>query len=180
MKKTINLFLAMLVLFQCTFLMPLVSLAESDKLKIPSDLAIPVSFSEPVTSNKISSGDSIPVVINKDIYVKDILAFKRGTDGVVYIDSSKKGGRWGSAGKIKITRGKLTDAFGTQHDVKISEKEKGDGKPSAKILPVIGAVVFLPLVLFGLRKGDQAVIPAGKIIYAFTKDTVKVDVSSNN
>lgn len=179
MKKIINLFLVMAVLFRCTFLMPLASFAESDKLKVPSDLSIPVSFAEPVTSNKVSSGDSIPVVINKDIYIGDVLVFKRGTDGVVYIDSSKKSGRWGSAGKIKITSGKLTDAFGNQHNVKISEKEKGDGKPSAKILPVIGAVVFLPLVLFGLRKGDQAVIPAGKIVYAFTKDTVKVSTINN-
>ena len=179
MKKTINLLLVMALLFRCIFLMPLVSFAESDKLKIPRLLSIPVSFQEPITSNNIASGDVITVVINKDIYVEDILVFKRGTDGVVFIDSSKKGGRWGSAGKIKITSGKLTDVFGTQHSVTISEREKGDSKPSAKILPAIGAVVFWPLLLVGLRKGDQAVIPAGKIVYAFTTDSVKVDTSKN-
>jgi hypothetical protein len=179
MKKTINLLLMMTLLFRCTFLMPLASFGESDKLNVPSLLSIPVSFAEPVNSNEIASGDVIPVVINKDIYVEDTLVFKRGTDGVVFIDSRKKGGRWGSAGKIKITKGKLTDVFGTQHDVKISENEKGDGKPSAKILPAIGAVVFWPLLLVGLRKGDQAVIPAGRIVYAFTTDSVKVDTSKN-
>lgn len=179
MKKIMNLLLLMTLLFRYALLTPLASLGESDKLKVPSSLSIPISFAEPVTSNKVASGDSIPVVINKDIYVEDTLVFKRGTDGVVFIDSRKKGGRWGSAGKIKITKGKLTDVFGTQHDVKISEREKGDGKPSAKILPAVGLVVFWPLLLFGLRKGEQAVIPAGKIIYAFTADSVKVDTSKN-
>jgi hypothetical protein len=179
MKKTLNLLLIVALLLPSTFLVPLASLAEHEKLKVPSDLSIPISFAEPVTSNKIASGDSIPVIINKDIYVEETLVFKRGTDGVVFVDSSKKSGRWGSAGKIKITSGKLTDVFGTQHDVKISEKEKGDGKPSAKILPVVGLVVFWPLILFGLKKGDQAVIPAGKIAYAFTKDSVRVDTSKN-
>jgi|GEM_PF-2541160 len=179
MKKTINLLLVMALLLPSTFSTPLASFAESEKLKVPSNLSIPISFAEPVTSNKISSGDALPVVVNKDIYVEETLVFKRGTDGVVFVDSSKKGGRWGSAGKIKITNGKLTDVFGTQHDVKISEKEKGDGKPSAKILPAVGLVVFWPLILFGLKKGDQAVIPAGKIVYAFTKDSVRVDASKN-
>lgn len=198
MKKTINILLVMAALFRCIFLMPLASFseadeskipiassAEADKVMIPSLLAIPVIFQEPVTSNEIALDDIIPVVINEDIYVSDTLVFKKGTDGVVFIESRKKSNRWGSTGKIKIIKGKLTDVFGVQHDVKISENEKGDTKPSAKILPVVGLVVFWPLRLLGLKKGEQGIIPAGKVVYALTTadsittDSLKADISKN-
>jgi len=179
MKRIISLVFIIALLLRCSALTPLASFAEENELNIPSLLSIPVIFKYPVTSSQISTGDVIPISINEDVFVEKTLVFKKGTDGVIFIDAAKKGRSWGRGGKIEITNGKLTDAFGNEHVVKISTQAHGDSAASGKILPVVGVLVFWPLAFFGFKKGDDAVIPAGKIVYAFTTEPAIVKVSSN-
>ncbi len=142
--------------------------AKAGELDIPSQLAIQVVFAQPVTSKQIKAGDNIPVTINQDVEVEDTLVFKRGAQGVVFVDSSKTGRSFGRGGSIEITSGKLTDVYGNEHYVKISEHAQGVDKSTGKILPAVSLVVAWPLALFGFKKGEEAMIPAGKMVYAYT------------
>ncbi len=180
MRKITSLVFIFVLLLRCSFLAPLASYAEENELNIPSLLSIPVIFKYPVTSSQISTGDVLPISINEDVYVEKTLVFKKGTDGVIFIDNAKKGRSWGRGGKIEITNGKLKDVFGNDHVVKISTQAKGDSAASGKILPIVSLVVFWPLAFFGFKKGDEAVIPAGKIVYAFTTEPSTGKVSSAN
>lgn len=177
MNKSIRILFVAILIFRFTFLPPLACYSAGDELNIPSLLSIPVIFKYPVTSNQIKAGDVIQIAVNEDVYIDKTLIFKKSTDGVVFIESSKNGRSWGRGGKIEITSGRITDVFGNEHTVKISTQAQGDSKASGKILPIVSLVVFWPLAFFGFKKGDEAVIPAGKLVYAFTTSPLSVNLS---
>ena len=168
MKKIGTLLIGFILILRFIFLTPLACYSVENELTIPTDLSIPLVFKYPVTSSQISTGDNIQIAVNDDVYVDKTLIFKKGTEGVVFVDSSKKGRSWGRGGKIEITSGRITDVFGNEHSVKLSARAKGDSKSSGKILPIVSLVILWPLAFFGFKDGDDAVIPAGKLIYAFT------------
>lgn len=177
MKKIIKISIAIILIINFAFLIPLTSYSAENELTVPTDLSIPVIFKYPVTSNQIAAGDTIQVTINEDVYVDKTLVFKKGTDSVVFVDSSKKGRGWGRGGKIDISSGRITDVFGNGHSVKLSARAQGDSKASGKILPIVSLVVLWPLAFVGFKKGEEAVIPAGKLVYAFITSPTVVKVS---
>lgn len=177
MNKYTRIIFSSILIFRFAFLPILPCFSASNELNIPSLLSVPVIFKYPVTSNQIKTGDVIPVSVNEDVYVDQTLIFKKGTDGVAFIENSKNGRSWGRGGKIEITSGRINDVFGNEHTVKISTQAQGDSKASGKILPIVSLVVCWPLAFFGFKKGDEAVIPAGKLVYAFTTSPLSVNIS---
>ena len=177
MNKNIRILFASILIFRFAFVPLMPCYSATDELTIPSLLSVPVIFKYPVTSNQIKAGDIIPIAVNEDVYIDQTLIFKKGTDGVAFIESSKNGRSWGRGGKIEISSGRINDMFGNEHTVKISTQAQGDSKASGKILPIVSLVVFWPLAFFGFKKGDEAVIPAGKLVYAFTTSPLSVNVS---
>jgi hypothetical protein len=148
------------------------------EITIPSTVAIPVVFKYPVTSDQLRTGDIVPIGLNEDVYIDNILVFKKGTDGALFVDKAKGNGAFGRGGSINISGGKITDVFGNEHTIKVSGNSKGDGSAAGVVLPILSLAILWPLAFFAFKKGKDAVIPAGKLLYAYTTSPEVIKVKS--
>jgi len=146
----------------------------NNKITINSGTLIPVIFAYPVNSQSVSKGDMLPITVDKDILVNDILVFKKGSQGIAFIEEVKHARAWGRPGMIQIQTGKLADVFGNEHTINLSYQAKGNSSKAAIILPIVAMIIVWPLVFFAFRKGEEISIPAGKIFNAFTTTPVIV------
>ncbi len=160
-KKSLVL-VSIFVLLQSTTFSPVFA------VDIPSGVNIPVTFKYPVESSQINAGDSLAIVIDEDVKVGRSVVFKRGTEGVAFVQKAKGGRAWGRAGYIKIASAQLKDIYGNKHNCSLSVNRQGDGKSSAIILPIVGALIFWPLLFFGFKHGDSITITPGTLFNAFT------------
>ena len=136
--------------------------------EIPRGTVVPVSFVTNVNSDRLYSGDVIPLVITEDVLVDNVLVFQKDARGTAEIEKIIRSGSHGRAGLIDIRSARIRDAFGNTHNVQLNIMVKGESKrPSAIALSVLG--VLLILVPFGIwREGDPAYVSASQIYNAVT------------
>jgi hypothetical protein len=133
-----------------------------------TELRIPLVFTYPYSGSQLRRGDTIQVAVAQNVYYGDTLLFKKGTEAYLDIKSAKGNRVYGRGGKIQIESGEVTDAFGRVHTLNLTSRTKGGSMLGPKIMPVL-AYFYPPMALFsfyGLRKGDDAMIPAGKVLFA--------------
>ena len=171
MSRLLCSFLATLLLVQTSFIP-----AFADKLKIPSETSIPVTFKHQVVSDQIELGDSLNMVIDKDVTINGVVVFEAGSEGISYVEKSKQGRYWGRGGLVEIKSAQFTDVAGNKHNCKIAVKRKGSSKTTGIVMPVVGALIFLPLMLFGFRKGENVTINPGVIFDAFTTRSKTIEI----
>jgi hypothetical protein len=181
MRKVINLVLTIII---CTQIIGFKAQAEAK-----NEFVIPVRFLEDVDGSGIEDGNAIPLEITEDTYVNGKLLFKQGGAGYAEVSSIKHAGFLGRGGKITIRTGRLIDINGKSHNITLSAKANGDERLSAVsgtfiasglgyeiakeglisgsasgILVGLG-VGFIPVAFF-LRKGNEARLSSGKIMFA--------------
>jgi len=156
---------------------PVSSMNQPKEISLNSGLTIPIVFTNQVNSKNVRKGDTLPIIINQDVVIDGIVIFKKGSQGVAFIEDSKTARTFGRPGSIDIETGKLTDVYGNEHTVGLSSHSVGNSCTSAIILPIISAVILWPLVFFAFKKGDEVSIPAGKIFNAFitAPETIKIN-----
>ncbi|MEY3370442.1 MAG: hypothetical protein RLZZ361_1112 [Cyanobacteriota bacterium] len=181
MKRIINIALLIIILVQI--------LAPQVKAEYRNDLLIPVRFLVDIDGKGIEKGNAIPLEITQDIYMDGKLLFKQGGAGYAEIAEIKHAGFLGRGGKILIRSGKLTDIRGQTHNITLSANAIGDRKLSSVSGTLIGGglgyeiakeglisgtasgvliglgVGVIPLAYF-LRKGQEAKLSCGKIMFA--------------
>jgi len=136
--------------------------------EIPRGTVIPVSFVTSANSDRLYSGDVIPLVVTEDVSVDNVVVFQKDARGTVEVEKVIRSGSHGRAGLIDIRSAKVKDVFGNIHNVQLNILVKGESRrPSAIALSVLG--VLLILVPFGIwREGDPAYISASQIYDAVT------------
>lgn len=173
MKKNLCLFLTFLTLFFNTGAVFAVtqraSVAENtNRIEVSRGTIIPVSVATTVNSDRLYSGDIIPLIVTEDIFIDDVKIFAKDSRGTAEIEKVVRSGGHGRAGFIEIKNARIKDVFGINHNVQLNIVEKGESRrPSAIFLSVIG--VLLILIPFGIwREGDPAYISGSKIFNAVT------------
>ncbi len=146
------------------------------QLIIPDGLNVPLSFKHAVISDQIKLGDSLAMRIDQDVKVGSVTVFKKGDEATSYVEKSKHGRAFGRAGLVEIKSAIVKDTFGNKHNVNLSVNRKGETKSSGIILPVVGALIFLPLMLFGFKKGENVTINPGNVFDAFTVDSSTIEI----
>lgn len=149
---------------------------QTKEISVNSGQIIPIVFTYPVNSISIRKGDILPIKVNQDVQVNNTLLFKKGTEGVAYIEEAKSARAWGRPGIIEINSGKINDVYGNEYPITLTNHSKGNSSKAAVILPIISAVILWPLIFFAFKKGEETSIPAGKIFNAFitSPTTIKV------
>lgn len=138
------------------------------KTEVPRGTIIPVGLVNTVNSDRLYSGDIIPLVVTEDVFIDNVKIFEKDTKGTADIEKVIRSGSHGRAGLVEIKNAKIKDIYGKNHHLQLNISEKGEGRrPSAIFLSVIG--VLLILIPFGLwREGDPAYISGSRIFNAVT------------
>lgn len=139
---------------------------------IPRGLLIPVSFKQEVKSKNYDAGDLAAIRVVDDVYVDEILVFKKGNIGTARIIKSKNTRFFARTGIIEVNGGEINDKYGNSHavDIKITKK----GKP----LHTSGEAISItrnnwPITFFGTTNGKDVQIPSGAVFHAIiTEDSI--------
>ena len=155
-------------------LMPAPALALQKEFTLPAHTSIPLRLKYPVYGNSLRKGDRIPVAVAYSVFLGKTLVFRQGDSGVLLVEKSKHAGAFGRGGKLSLRSGSVNDVTGREHPVLLTQYTKGDSKASAVILPIVSLVVLWPLAFFALKKGEEAIIPAGSMLSGVLSEATTV------
>ncbi|MFH1452824.1 MAG: hypothetical protein ABIH00_02435 [Armatimonadota bacterium] len=173
-------FIAVLVIIGFLLLiMHVDAFSQEGNIVIPKDKVILVEILDTIDSGTNKTGDKVHFEIRENVVINNAVLIPYGTKGAGAIEEVHRAGCWGKGGYFKISFGSLKTVNGVSVPVEIGKAAQGAQQQSGVILPVIGALIFLPLLLFGFTKGKEAHIAAGTQMYVNTRNDVDIGITAD-
>ncbi|MBV9958123.1 MAG: hypothetical protein JO360_06860 [Acidobacteria bacterium] len=144
------------------------------EVKIPDGTQLEVELMSTISSATAKEGDIIDFTVVSPLVVNGVTVIEKGAPAKARVAGVKKAGYWGKAGKIGWIMQDVTMVDGTRAPLRMEKKLTGDSKGgTVATATVVTAVVFWPAAPFwGLKKGKNAVYPAGKRFESFVQGDV--------
>ncbi|MCM3900332.1 MAG: hypothetical protein ND866_01355 [Pyrinomonadaceae bacterium] len=144
------------------------------KIQIPAGTVIEVEIASRVSSADVNRGSRLTFRVSRRVFVNGVLAINRGAIARARVLERKRAKSWGRAGTIDWIMEDVDAVDGTRVPIELLGHVKGTNHRAAVVAAAIvtGAIVF-PYsppagLIWGLKKGDEAVL------YASSKSTAKV------
>lgn len=149
-------------------------------VRLPQGLAILVETLYPVSSADVKLNNSIAFTVPRPVYVDGVMVIPRGTIARGKIIRVKKAKNWGRGGALTIEMEQIVAMDGTKIPVQLTASADGGNRTgqmaagaaatSALIFPYTAPVA----IVWGFKKGDEAVIRGSKQFAAVIKTNVQV------
>jgi len=130
--------------------------ASSAGINIKSGTVVPITVNTVQTSKTVAAGSKIDASIDKDIYVDNILVFKKGDRAKLNVVQAKKAKFAGIPGELTIAGGEVYDVNNNSHTIDFTQNYIGEEKTWPKVMLGVSIFLLFPLALFGFVKGGQA------------------------
>jgi hypothetical protein len=154
-------------------LLPTLCLAQqSASIRIPSGTEVPVVISEKLSSGTHSAGSEFSAKVANDVSVSGVVVFRSGAPVTGVVESAKKKGAVGAAGRLAISLKSTHAVDGTS--VALSGSKEVEGESSVGTALVI---TILCCILGLLMQGGNADIPAGTQITARTAQEATITIA---
>lgn len=151
-----------------------------------ANTAIEVATSGTVTSAILVEGSLMSFDVIKPVVIDNKVVIEKGALATAKVVKLKRGGFWGSAGKIGWELIEVTAVDGKSIPVVAHNEVKGEAKEaeartkavvSGALLGIMSLGILAPLgLLYGFKKGKNVTVPAGTRFRIFTKETSTVEV----
>jgi hypothetical protein len=137
------------------------------KVKIPNGLAIEIEAPFTVSSQEVREGDAISFRVVNPVKVDGVIVIEPGATATARVIKASRGGHFGRAGRLAWTMRDVTAVDGTRIPLQASGRIVGDshGAKVATQMIITGAIFWVaaPVVLLhGFKRGENAILPAGK------------------
>jgi hypothetical protein len=132
-------------------------------VKVPDGTEIEIQLTNTLSGKTAKVGDVVDFTVLRPVEVNGATIFDRNASGRARVTTAKKSGRWGRAGKLEWVMQDVHAIDGTRVPARFTKRELGDSKGGTVAVAAVATTVLLgPLgLLWGLKKGQQAIIPAG-------------------
>ena len=153
------------------------------RVKIPNGLAVEVEAPFSVSSQDVRQGDAISFRVVNPVKVDGVVVIEPGSTATGRVVQASRGGHFGRAGRLAWTMESVTGVDGTRIPLQAAGRIVGDSK-SAKVITqtiVLGSLIWVaaPLALMhGFKRGENAIIPAGKRLEVVVKGETFVNAVS--
>jgi len=144
-------------------------------VRIPEGTAIEVETAKAVSSANSPPGTSISFLVTKRIFLNNVLVIERGALARAHVVKSKKAAALGRAGMLAWEMDYVVAVDGTRIPIQLVGKQSGANRSAAMAGGAVatGALIFpysSPVALiWGLKKGDEAVIRGSRVYSAIVK-----------
>ncbi|HEU4835107.1 MAG TPA: hypothetical protein VFS90_11850 [Pyrinomonadaceae bacterium] len=149
-------------------------------VKLPKGTAVVVETLYPVSSADFKINNTIAFAVAKPVFVNDALVIPRGTIARAKIVRVRKAGFMGRGGALTFEMEHIIAMDGTKIPVQLTAAAEGDNRTgvlavgaastAALIFPYTAPVA----IVWGLKKGDDAVVRGSKQFAAVIKNEVEV------
>lgn len=133
------------------------------EVKVPDGTEIEVELKNNVSGQEVKVGDIVDFTVVRPVQVGGVTIIDKGASARARITTAKKAGRWGKAGKLEWAMQDVHAVDGNRLPARFVKRDIGDSKGGTVAVAAVATTVLLGPVglLWGLKKGKPAVIPAG-------------------
>jgi hypothetical protein len=138
---------------------------------IPDGTEVEVQLKNNLSGQDSKLGEIVDLVVVRDIEVNGRKVILQGSSATARITNAKKAGYWGKKGKLEWAMQDIQTASGARIPARFTKAVDGESRSGTVAVGAVVTTVLLGPVglLWGLKKGKKAEIPAG------TKFSVYVD-----
>lgn len=145
-------------------------------VSVPDGTEVEIQLTNNASGEEMKVGDVVDFVVVGPINVNGVTIFEKGAGARARITTAKRAGHWGKAGKLEWAMQDVMAADGNRIPARFTQRHIGDSKGGTVAVAAVATTVFLgPLgLLWGLKKGKPAIIPAGNRYSVFVHGDVKI------
>ena len=143
---------------------------------VPDGTEVEIQLTNNASGEELKVGDVVDFVIVGPVQVSGLTIFEKGAGGRARITTAKRAGHWGKAGKLEWAMQDVMAVDGNRIPARFTQRHIGDSKGGTVAVAAVATTVFLGPVglLWGLKKGKPAVIPAGNRYSVFVHGDTKI------
>jgi len=153
------------------------------EIKVPDGTEIEVQLKNNASGEDLKVGDIVDFTVVRAVVVNGVTVFDKEASARARITTAKRAGHWGHAGKLEWAMQDVQAVDGNRVPARFTKRTTGDSKGGTVAVAAVATTVLLgPFgLLWGLKKGKPAIIPAGNRYSAFVNGdtTVKAKVIAN-
>lgn len=133
------------------------------EVKVPDGTEVEIQLKNNASGQELKIGDIVDFSVVHPVVVNGVTVFEKDASARARITTAKKAGHWGHAGKLEWAMQDIQAADGSRVSARFTQRSIGDSKGGTVAVAAVATTVLLgPLgLLWGLKKGKPAIIPAG-------------------
>jgi hypothetical protein len=142
-------------------------------------LTIEVESPFTVSSQNVREGDAISFRVVNPVKVDGVTVIETGATATARVIKASRGGHFGRAGRLAWKMENVTAVDGTRIPLQTSGRIVGDSKGAKVATQMAITAAIMPLIapvalLHGFKRGENAILPAGKRLEVFAQGEVSV------
>jgi len=139
--------------------------------KVIDGTEIEIALTNNVSGQEANVGDIVDFTVLRPVQQNGVTIFEKGASARGRITTAKRSGRWGKAGKLEWAMQDIQAVDGSRVPARFTKRLIGDSSGGTVAVAAVATAVFLGPValLWGLKKGKAAIIPAGNRYTAFVQ-----------
>jgi hypothetical protein len=136
-------------------------------VKVPNGLTVEIEAPFTVSSQEVREGDAISFRVVNPVKVDGMIVIAPGATATARVVKASRGGHFGRAGRLAWAMRDVLAVDGTRIPLQASGRLVGDshGAKVATQMIITGAIFWIAApvaLLHGLKRGENAILPAGK------------------
>lgn len=145
-------------------------------VNVPDGTEIEIQLIAVASGEQLKVGDVVDFTVVRPIQVNGMTIFEKDAVARARITTAKRAGHWGKAGKLEWAMQDVLSTDGNRIPARFTQRQIGDSKGGTVAVAAVATTVLLgPLgLLWGLKKGKPAIIPAGNRYSVFVHGDVKI------
>lgn len=153
--------------------------AKKVQIKVPNGVSMEIEAPFAVNSQFVKTGDAISFRVVNPVKVEGVTIIEAGATATARVVVAERGGHFGRAGRLAWAMQYVTAVDGTRIPLQAAGRLVGDSHAAqvATEMAVFGSLLIFaaPLVLLhGFRRGENAVLHAGKRLEVLSKGETSV------
>lgn len=153
---------------------------EAAVVKVPDGTEIEIQLTNNLSGQEAKVGDLVDFTVLRPVVVNGVTIIEKDASARARVTTAKKAGRWGKAGKLEWAMQDVQAVDGSRLPARFTKRSLGDSKGGTVAVAAVATTVLLgPIgLLWGLKKGKPAVIPAGNRYSVFVSGDTNVKVNA--
>jgi len=145
-------------------------------INVPDGTEIEIQLKTNASGEELKIGDVVDFEVVRPVQVNGWTIFEKDASARARITTAKRAGHWGKAGKLEWAMQDVMSTDGARVPARFTQRQIGDSKGGTVAVAAVATTVFLGPVglLWGLKKGKPAVIPAGNRYSVFVHGDTKI------
>lgn len=156
----------------------------SKKVQVTDGIAVEIELMQNISSEELKEGDPVPFKVVRPVEINGVTVIKKDATARGHVVKVKKAGRWGKQGKLDWAMNDAISVDGTKIPLRFTQAARGDSKGGTVAVAAVATTVLLGPVglLWGLKKGKPAIIPAGNkyTVYVDGESTILINTEAGN